>query len=153
RTWAENQKPDHVYPSHVTPAGPQQGQYTDWITSTAWDGHLVHPSKECLAEIVDKLADNVRGWQRVYDPDGDGLLLVDSHWWTGMEYQPSFFYFSGYKPAEDFHEPAEKVSLERVDLTSYNFGNAVAVARIYRLLDQPEKAREFDDLAAKIAGA
>jgi hypothetical protein len=153
QTWAENQKPDHVYPSHVKPEGPQSGQYTDWITASAWDGHLVHPSKEFLAPLADKLADNVRGWQAAYDPDGDGLLLVDSHWWTGMEYQPSFFAFSDYKTAPDFLEPAEKVSLERVDLTAYNFGNAVAVAKIYRLLGQAEKAKEFDDLAAKIAKA
>jgi hypothetical protein len=153
RTFAENQKADGVYPSHVKPAGPQGGQYTDWITSSAWDAHLVHPDREFLAAVADKLADNARGWQKVYDLDGDGLLLVDSHWWTGMEYQPSFFYFSDYKPAKNFHEPENKVSLDRVDLTAYNFGNAVAVARIYREVGQPDKAREFDDLAAKIAAA
>ena len=70
-----------------------------------------------------------------------------------MEYQPSFFAFSDYKPSKDFYQPARPVSLERVDLTAYNYGNAVAVARIYRLLGQPEQAKEFDDLAAKIAAA
>ena len=153
RTWAENEKADGVYPSHVTPKGPSDGQYTDWITSTAWDGHLVHPDKPFLAQVVEKLAANVRGWQKAYDPDGDGLLRVDSHWWTGMEYQPSFFAFSDYKTSKDFYQPARPVSLERVDLTAYNYGNAVAVAQIYRSLDQPEKAKEFDDLAARIAGA
>ncbi len=153
RTWVENQKPDHVYPSHVLPSGPAGGQYTDWITASAWDGQLVHPDKAFLAQIVDKLADNVRGWQSVSDPDGDGLLRVDSHWWTGMEYQPSFFFFSDFKTSNDFSQPETKVSLERVDLTAYNFGNAVAVARIYRLLGQPEKAKEFDELASKIARA
>ncbi len=153
RTWAENQKADGVYPSHVTPKGPSDGQYTDWITSTAWDGHLVHPDRAFLAAVVDRLAANVRGWQKVYDPDGDGLLLVDSHWWTGMEYQPSFFAFSDYKPSKDFDQPARRVNLERVDLTAYNYGNAAAVARIYHLLGRPDRAREFDDLAAKIAGA
>jgi hypothetical protein len=153
RTWANNQKADHVYPSHVTPAGPSDGQYTDWITSTAWDGFLVHPDKALLAELVDKLADNVRGWQQVYDSDGDGLLMVDSHWWTGMEYQPSFFFFSEYQTSADFYQPAKPVNLERVDLTAFNFGNAQTVARIYKLLNQPEKAKEFDALAQKIASA
>jgi hypothetical protein len=153
RTWAHNQKADHVYPSHVTPAGPSDGQYTDWITSTAWDGHLVHPDAALLGELADALAENVRGWQRVYDPDGDGLLMVDSHWWTGMEYQPSFFYFGDYQTSADFHAPAKPVNLERVDLTAYNFGNAVAVSRIYKALNQAEKAREFDELAEKIRKA
>ena len=105
-------------------AGPAGGQYTDWITSTAWEGQLVHPDDKFLAEVVDKLAANVRGWQKTYDPDGDGLLLVDSHWWTGMEYQPSFFFFSDFKASRDFDQPARQVSLERVDLTAYNYGNA-----------------------------
>jgi len=153
RTWAENEKLDGVYPSHVTPLGPAGGQYADWITSTAWEGHLVHPDLGFLSQVVDKLAANVRGWQRQFDRDGDGLLEVDSHWWTGMEYQPSFFFFSDYKVSKDFDQPARQVSLERVDLTAYNFGNAVAVGRIYRRLGQPAHAKEFDDLAARIAGA
>ncbi len=67
-----------------------------------------------------------------------------------MEYQPSFFFFSDFKVSTDFGQPAAPVSLERVDLTAYNYGNAVAVARIYRKLGQPAKAEEFDRLAAKI---
>jgi hypothetical protein len=153
RTWVENEKPDGIYPSHVTPSGPSGGQYTDWITSAAWEGHLVHPDLAFLSQVVDRLAANVRAWQRTYDPDGDGLLLVDSHWWTGMEYQPSFFSFSGYKVSTDFSEPARRVSLDRVDLAAYNYGNAVAVERIYRRLGRAGDAREFEDLAAKIARA
>jgi hypothetical protein len=153
RTWAENEKADGVYPSHVLPGGPSNGQYTDWITSTAWDGQLVHPDDKFLAEVVDKLAANVRGWQKTCDPDGDGLLLVDSHWWTGMEYQPSFFFFSDFKTSTNFDQPARQVSLDRVDLTAFNYGNARAVARIYRKLGQPAKAVEFDRLATKISAA
>jgi hypothetical protein len=153
KTWAENEKSDGVYPSHVLPSGASGGQYTDWITSTAWEGQLVHPDDKFLAQVVEKLAANVRGWQKVCDRDGDGLLEVDSHWWTGMEYQPSFFFFSDFKVSRDFSQPAEQVSLERVDLTAYNYGNARAVARIYRKLGQPAQAEEFDRLAAKISAA
>ena len=153
KTWAENEKSDGVYPSHVVPGGPATGQYTDWITSTAWDGQLVHPDDKFLAGVVDRLAANVRGWQKTCDLDRDGLLEVDSHWWTGMEYQPSFFFFSNFKVSANFAQPAARVSLERVDLTSYNFGNALAVAQIYRKLGQPAKAQEFDALAGKISSA
>ncbi len=153
RTWTENEKPDGIYPGHVTPRGPAGGQYTDWITSAAWEGHLVHPDLPFLSRVVDRLAANVRGWQKTYDPDGDGLLMVDSHWWTGMEYQPSFFSFSDFKVSADFSQPAQQVSLDRVDLTAYNYGNATAVARIYRRLGRTAEAREFEDLAAKIARA
>ena len=54
---------------------------------------------------------------------------------------------------KDFDQPAAQVSLERVDLTAYNYGNALAVARIYRKLGQAAKAEEFDALAAKISAA
>ena len=70
-----------------------------------------------------------------------------------MEYQPSFFFFSDYKVSRDFAQPAAQVSLDRVDLTAYNYGNALAVARIYRKLGQPAKAEEFDRLAARICAA
>jgi hypothetical protein len=136
-----------------TPAGPAGGQYTDWISSTAWDGHLVQPDRAFLSQVVDKLARNVRGWQKECDPDGDGLLAVDSHWWTGMEYQPSFFYFSDFKVSKNFDQPTHQVSLERVDLTAYNYGNALAVGRIYHALGDHKKAEEFDTLAASIASA
>jgi hypothetical protein len=153
RTWAENEKPDGVYPSHVTPRDPSDGQYADWITSAAWEGHLVQPDLAFLGQVADRLAANVRGWQKTCDPDGDGLLAVDSHWWTGMEYQPSFFAFSNYQVSADFQQPARQVSLDRVDLTAYNYGNARAVAEIYRRLGRAALAREFDDLATKIARA
>jgi len=154
RTWAENERPDGIYPNDIKPTGPDKGLYTDWISSTAWDGHLVHPDKASLAEVVDKLASNVRGWQKVYDPDGDGLLFVDDHWWTGMEWQPSFFADSGYQTdPKSRSQPTKRVNLERVDLTSYNYGNAKNVARIYQALGRPEKAKEFEELAARIAKA
>ena len=85
RTRAENEKPDGVYPSHVTTRGPAGGQYVDWITTTAWDSEHVHPDRDFLALVADKLAANVRGRQKQFDPDGNGLLVVDSHWWTGTE--------------------------------------------------------------------
>ncbi len=153
RTFAYNQKPDGVYPNFVRPNEIGKGQYTDWITSTAWDGYLVHPKKQLLEQLADLMANNVRGWQKVYDPDGDGLLRVDSHWWTGMEWQPSFFYFSDYKRSENGSEPANRVEIDRVDLTSYQYGNARAVANVYREIGKPEKAGEFEALATKIENA
>ena len=135
-TWAENERPDGIYPSHITPKGQQGGQYTDWITSTAWDVYRVHPDRSFIAPIAGDLAKNVEGWKKVYGWNNDYLLVVDSHWWTGMEWQPSFFYFNGYKTAHD-------TPLRRVDLTSYNYGNADAVSHIYAALGNRTKAQQF----------
>lgn len=148
RTWTDNPRPDGIYPSHVTPAGQQGGQYTDWITSTAWDVNLVHPDRTALSQIVGTLARNVHGWERKYGWGGSPLLVVDSHWWTGMEWQPAFFSFAGYQTGgSPGTSPEYMTPLRRVDLTAYNYGNARAVAKIYRELGEPQKAAPFDALA------
>src|SRR5262249_52615617 len=78
------------------------------------------------------------------------LLVVDSHWWTGMEWQPSFFYFCDYKTdPKNRSMPLVNTPLARVDLTAYNYGNAHAVAQIYEMLGKNENAAEFAELARK----
>ncbi|HLV81532.1 MAG TPA: hypothetical protein VKT32_14695 [Chthonomonadaceae bacterium] len=143
QTWTDNPRPDGIYPSHVTLKGQQGGQYTDWITASAWDAYLVHPNKPSLARIADTLARNVEGWRRVYGWNNSPLLVVDSHWWTGMEWQPSFFSFAGYHT----DKPGDETHLRRVDLTAYNFGNAQAVAKIYRELGRTRDADRLQRLA------
>lgn len=153
-TYAENEKANGVYANYVRPDEIGSGQYTDWITSTAWDAYLVHPDRTYIASVAEKLATNVRGWSSTYDPDGDGLLRVDSHWWTGMEWQPSFFYFSDYKRGNpNGNEPVERVDLDRVDLTAYQYGNAKAAENIFRALGKSDRAQEFAGLAGRISEA
>lgn len=148
QTWADNERPDGIYPSHVTPKGQQGGQYTDWITASAWDAQLVHPSKPILSRIADSLARNAEGWVKVYGWDGSPLLAVDSHWWTGMEWQPSFFAFADYRTGGGVGtDPKYMTALRRVDLTAYNYGNAKAVANIYRLLGRTADAGRLQKLA------
>jgi hypothetical protein len=148
QTWTDNPRPDGIYPSHVTPRGQQGGQYTDWITSTAWDLYLVHPDRSTLARIADTLARNAEGWRKVYGWDDSPLLVVDSHWWTGMEWQPSFFSFAGYQTGGGSGtDPSKMTPLRRVDLTAYNFGNAQAVAHIYRELGRDADAARLQKLA------
>ncbi len=154
QTWTENERPDGIYPSHITPHGSEGGQYTDWITSTAWDAYLVHPDRNLLTSMADRLAKNVEGWERVYGWDHSPLLAVDSHWWTGMEWQPSFFSFAGYHTGGGSGtDPHDMTPLRRVDLTAYNFGNAQAVARIDRVLGHPAEAARMQDLADKTRNA
>jgi hypothetical protein len=148
QTWTDNPRPDGIYPSHITPKGQQGGQYTDWITSTAWDAYLVHPDRPTLAKVADTLARNAEAWRKVYGWDDSPLLVVDSHWWTGMEWQPSFFSFADYHTGGgDGTNKNDMTPLRRVDLTSYNYGNAQAVANIYRELGRNEDAARLQRLA------
>lgn len=141
-TFTQNQRQDGIYPSHITPRGQMGGKYTDWISATAWDAYLVHPNKKRLAASADALAANTEGWRKVYGWGGSPLLVVDDHWWTGMEWQPSFFSFNGHKT--DKQQP-----LRRVDLTAYNYGNEINTAKVMRELGRISEARKFESLAAE----
>ncbi|MCS6777925.1 MAG: DUF2141 domain-containing protein [Chloroherpetonaceae bacterium] len=148
QTWTENPGREGIFPSHVTPRGAQGGQYTDWIGATAWDVYLVHPDRSLLARVADPVARNAQGWRRVYGWDNSPLLVVDSHWWTGMEWQPSFFAFAGHQTGGgDGTDRKFMTPLRRVDLTAYNFGNAQAAARIYRELGRDADAATMQTLA------
>jgi hypothetical protein len=148
QTWTDNPRPDGIYPSHVTPRGEQGGQYTDWITSTAWDVYLVHPDRDLLSHVANTLANNAEGWYKTYGWKGNPLLVVDSHWWTGMEWQPAFFSFAGYQTGGGAGtDPGKMTPLRRVDLSAYNYGNAQAVANIYRELGRPQDAARLQRLA------
>lgn len=146
-TWCANPKDDGVFPNYIQPDHIGKGQYTDWIPAAAWDAWCVAPDPALLRQWVGPLARNVDGWLAVYDPDQDGLLLVDSHWWTGMEWQPSFFYF------KDFDKDRQDQQLERVDLTAYVYGDAAAVARMFEQLGDEAGRARYAETAARIRDA
>jgi hypothetical protein len=144
-TWCENERDNGIFPNFIRPDEIGNGQYTDWIASTAWDVHCVAPDLDKLREWADALKRNVDGWLKVYDPDNDGLLLVDSHWWTGMEWQPSFFYF------HDFDKDKQDQKLERVDLTAYVYGDAKNLSRVLDAIGDKEGAAHYAGIADTIA--
>lgn len=146
-TWCANEKQNGVFPNFIRPNTIGDGQYTDWITSTVWDAHCVHPNTAKLKEWANALKRNVDGWLATYDTDDDGLLLVDSHWWTGMEWQPSFFYFKNYD------KDKQDQQLERVDLTAYVYGNAANLAKILSAIGDKTGAEKYTQIASKIRSA
>ena len=146
-TWCENQRENGIFPNFIRPDEIGNRQYTDWITSTVWDAYCVAPDLDVLVQWVDALKRNVDGWLAEYDKDNDGLLLVDSHWWTGMEWQPSFFYF------KDFDKDRQNQHLERVDLTAYVYGGARNLAKILRTVGDAQGSAHYNVVAEKIKGA
>lgn len=145
-TWCANEKDNGVFPNFIRPTEIGDGQYTDWITSTVWDAHCVHPDVSKLKSWAGALKKNVDGWLATCDTDNDGLLEVDSHWWTGMEWQPSFFYF------KDFDKDKQDQHLERVDLTAYVYGSAQNLARILKTIGDEPGAKKYEEIAARIRG-
>lgn len=132
------------------PDGRRFGGYTHWIAATLWDAYLVHPDKKELARLLPAWAEDTEcafpGKLDTNRPLRDYLLNPPSHWATGMEWQPGWFYFDNY-------DRGKETNLYRPDYTAYYYANARAVASAYRELGQPEKAAQFDALADKIKQA
>jgi len=121
-------------------------QYTHWIQSTIWGTYLVHPDKTRLAKLLPywkKDIENVfPGGLDVNRPDRDYLLVPTSHYATGMEFQPSWFYFDNY-------DLKKETPIGRVDYTAYYYANARDMAEILRELGQDNEADKFDRLAER----
>lgn len=129
-----------------------EGKYTDWITAAVGDLLAVHPDPVFLAEALPALERNLTYWQS-HAWDGDNLLVVDDHWWTGMEWQPSFFYRAGYELGERRDGRDVQNPVKRLDLTSYQYANARAVAALQRLRGDDAAAARWDTLADQIRDA
>jgi hypothetical protein len=126
------------------------GGYTHWIAHTLWNTYLVHPDDKRLEEVLPAWAEDTTyafpGRLAMDRPLRDYLLNPPSHWATGMEWQPGWFYFDNY-------DRGKETNLYRPDYTAYYYANARAVASMYRALGRPEVAASFDALADKVKQA
>ena len=147
QTWTENTRADGLFPGRIAPEGELGWQYAEWITSTAWDAYQVHPQREILARAADKLVGSALAWKEIYGWNDSPLLVVDHHFWTGMEWQPSFFAFRDYQTTGGDSEGGDGDPLRRVDLSAYNFGNARAAAHMLREVGRAEAATALQGLA------
>ncbi|MBE7558142.1 hypothetical protein HS125_04020 [bacterium] len=118
--------------------------YTHWISRTTWDAYQVHPDKRFLAEIAPAMASDTLGIMKVCDANNNALLAPPSHWHTGMEWQPSFWYFHRFDNTKD------EAKLERADYVAYHYGNASAKAAAFAELGDASRAAEFNALADRI---
>ena len=132
------------------PNGRRFGGYTHWISQTLWNTYLVHPDKNELEKLLPAWAEDTEcafaGKLATDRPLRDYLLNPPSHWSTGMEWQPAWFYFDNY-------DRSKETNLYRPDYTAYYCANARAVAEMYRALGDTEKAAGFDALADKVKQA
>jgi hypothetical protein len=99
-----------------------------------------------LLKILPKVERIFFELMNTFDPDGDFLLTSFSHY-SGMEYQPSHFYYNGYKLDEQNPAGGDE-PLERVDTAVITALNAEALAWIYKkagLIDQSNIVLEICD--------
>lgn len=123
------------------------GHYTNWISRAAWELFWVHPDIGWLRDVLRSLGSDVLGTLRRFDHDQDALPAPESHWTTGMEFQPSFFYFN------DYDNTLPAASLKRPDFAAYVYGNARAVAEAYAFVGLDDEAARFNAIARRIRQA
>ena len=156
RGFAQNQRGDGLYRSFyvdgIARPDSDEGKYADWVTAGVWQTHLVHPDTAFLREALPALQKNIAYWQ-THDRDGDGLLHVDSHWWTGMEWQPSFFVQADFHLGERRDGTDLQNPVKRLDLTSYQYANLQAIAQIARTVGDSQIATEAEALATRLREA
>jgi hypothetical protein len=137
--------------------------YLNWTPYAIWQLHLVAPNKSLIKEAL-PVMQNFVATEAAKDEDGDALPTVWGSWITGMEYQPSFHYFTS--PRWDHTKGDEFVTddqltkdaavykkflpLERVDEATYYFLNNLAIAKSSMLTGDSATSKDYQQRAANI---
>jgi len=119
--------------------------YANFAGWAAGQVALLHGADR-LRDVLPLLAAQVRG-EAEHLAGADGLPVQVDHRLTGKEYQPSFWYFTGYP--ENPMDPAGRTPLKRVDRAVYQYLNARGVAALSARLDPPAAA-EFEKIADQL---
>jgi len=109
--------------------GGKPRQYSFWIADAFYTRHLVAPSQELLTSLLDDLVQNYKEWEATHRGQERLFHQIDDR--DGME---ASIGGSGY----------------RATINSYQFGDAVAIARIATMAGRKELAEEFTTKAQEI---
>lgn len=137
--------------------------YLNWTPWAIWQLHLVWPNRDLIKDALPAMKRFVAS-EEAKDDDKDSLPTVWGSWITGMEYQPSFHYFTeprwDHKRGDEFvtvnqltKDPAiyrKFLPLERVDEAIYYFLNNLAIARAAAALGDSQASSQYSARADNI---
>jgi len=120
--------------------GAQPRNYSTWLADSAWALHKVHPDEAFLVDLLPDLIRNYEGWEeRQFVPE------VGLFWQTGHDDGMEFNINS--RQTNDILRGAPSY---RPSFNAYMWADAMAIAKIARLAEQPETAQRFEQKAASI---
>ncbi len=122
--------------------------YANFIGWACYQLFLVTRDKTILEYVLPSLKKQVKGWGKVFGNSEDHLLTDTVHQLTGKEYQPSYWYFSGYP--DDCMDKTGYTPLKRVDRAIYYYLNALGVGLLCKQAEDGD-AQKFLDIADKIS--
>ncbi len=140
--------------------------YLNWTPFAIWQLNLVAPNDNLIKAALPKMKRFV-AMEDAKDEDRDFLPTTWGSWITGMEYQPSFHYFTtprwDHRKGDEFvtddqltKDPAiykKFLAVERVDEATYYFLNNLATSKAARLTGDAKTASEYQKRAENIRRA
>lgn len=141
----ENGEDDLFRVLAVDEIGPAYSNFAAWAI---YQFYLLHGETRPDGRLTDSLERYIEAHDRLYGAEEDGLQIERIHQRTGKEYQPSYWYFSGY-PA-DYKNPDTYTWLKRVDRSVYHYLNIKGLAGLYRLRGEEAKANLLEEKAEKL---
>lgn len=142
----ENGEDDLFQVLAVDETGPAYANCAAWAI---YQFYLLHNGRKPDSVLTDSLERYVEAHHTLHGSETDGLQIERIHQRTGKEYQPSYWYFSGY-PA-DHKNPETYTWLKRVDRSVYHYLNIRGLAGLYRMKGETEKAARLEEKAERLA--
>ncbi len=112
--------------------------YANFFGWSIWQYYLVSGDKTYAKEALPVVKKQIQAWKKVYGNEKDRLLTQYVHQLTGMEYQPSYWYFHDF-PKDCMNEKTY-TPVKRVDRNVYHYLNTLSAACLCELFhDRDEK--------------
>lgn len=113
--------------------------YANFFGWAVWQYYLVSGERTFAEEALPIVKRQVQAWMRSYGNEKDALLTQYVHQLTGMEYQPSYWYFHDYP--KDCRDEQTFTPVKRVDRNVYHYLNALAVSMLCDVCGDTEGER------------
>lgn len=125
----------------------QGNPYANFWGWSVWQYYLCSGDREFAGEALPVVKKQIEAWKKKYGNQKDALLIQYVHQLTGMEYQPSYWYFHGY-PA-DCQDPELYTPVKRVDRNVYHYLNMLGTSFLCKICKDPD-AEKYEKEAERV---
>lgn len=105
--------------------------YANFFGWSVWQYYLVSGNRAYAREALPVVKRQIAAWQKNYGNGKDTLLTQYVHQLTGMEYQPSYWYFHDFP--DNCRDEQTFTPVKRVDRNVYHYMNVLAAANLCRV--------------------
>lgn len=111
--------------------------YANFFGWAVWQYYLISGDKAYAKEALPAVKRQIEAWKKVYGNEKDTLMIQYVHQLTGMEYQPSYWYFHDYP--DNSKDETTYTPVKRVDRSVYQYLNTLAASYLCEICGDDEK--------------